>query len=151
MTHVALLLLLAQPAPKTDPVRTLTKRYLEFNRLFVSLDAPGIKKWLQQNATPSFFNRTFDGSTLNANETAASMASEFAVLKSVHADVKLSNFSIHPDHASCSVTSHLTLILKTGAKFKMDSVAVDTWQLARGAWKITGIVTTAQKTTPVTK
>jgi hypothetical protein len=139
-----------QTGPKVNPVQQiLTKRYLEFNKLYVSLDGAGIKKWLVLNTTPSFFNRPGDGSTMDAKETATWLAGQFKQLSSAHADIQLGNFGIHPNHASCSITSHVSYVLKSGAKFKVDSVAVDTWQLVNGMWKLSGIVTTVQKANPV--
>lgn len=147
MSLIAFVLLM-QAGPKVSPVQQiLTKRYLEFNKLYVSLDAAGIKKWLALNTTPSFFNRPGDGSTMDAKETASWMAGQFRQLASAHSDVQLGNFGIHSDHASCSITSHMIYVLKNGTKFKADSVAVDTWQLVNGAWKLAGIVTTVQKAT----
>ena|GEM_PF-6509899 len=147
---LTLALLGAQHGSKPDPVQILlTKRYLDFNQLYLSKDAAGIKKWLVQYAAPSFFNRTADGYTLTVNETASSMAQQFSQTAKVSANIKLANFGIHPNHATCSVSTHLTVTLKTGQKMKVDAVAVDTWEKINGAWKLAGIVTTSQKATPV--
>ncbi len=132
--------------PTQDPVRTLIeKRYADLNRAMVAMDAHRLAEWMNRNAAKGFFYRAGDGSILTADQTLTLMKQEFKSTKAVkRSDYKMTNFSVHPDHASCSVTSHQVVILSGGRRVTIDSTSVDSWVAKNGAWKIASIVTTAE-------
>ncbi len=126
----------------------LKSRYAALNKAIQTINFPAFKQWLADNATSDFFMRSGSGSIDTLSETLSSMKNQFLVLKAVKASTfSIGNLSLHPKQISCSIKSHLDALTKDNRHLVQDSVAVDTWRLVNGKWKLYSLVTTRSKVT----
>ena len=133
--------------PKPPPAKAvIEKRYSELTRAVKSLDGEKVGAWLKGNAAPGFFYRTPSGRSYTAQGMEQFLTGEFATTRAVlRTDSRLTNFSFHPKQVFCTVSSHLVVLLAHDRKVVSDSIAVDTWVLSKGAWKILSIVETSSR------
>jgi hypothetical protein len=126
----------------TEKSNFLKARYASVNQAIQSLSYPKFKTWMESNAASDFSLRAGDG----ISATLAMTRNEFLVLKAVKSSTfRLSNLSIHPDHLSCSIKTHLDAVTKDGSRIVEDTLAVDTWHKAKDSWKLVSVVTTKDK------
>jgi hypothetical protein len=148
MTGILTVLLLHQTTLgvyKQD-VSMLERRYATLNSAIASDSKAGIVKWLHENLAPDFFMRSANGDQFSMATTSKMMEGEMAVINSVKTSKsKVGNVSIHPDHISCSVKTHLDATTKDGKRIVEDSLAVDTWKPLNQKWKLVSIVTTKDR------
>lgn len=146
-----LIVLIALVQPNLDLPKAramLENRYAALSKAFQKVSYPAFHQWMADNAGPNFFFRTGTGQIYATSETLTSMKTEFLVLKSVQASTyKLGNFSIHPDHISCSVKNHLEAMTKDKRRLVSDSLAVDIWKRVNGKWKLESLVITKERNT----
>jgi hypothetical protein len=130
----------------SDRMALLRARYESLNQAMLAASTGKFSAWMTKYAAPDFSLRSSDGNIAGAAATLSLMRSEFLVIKAVKASTfKLTNLSVHPDHTSCTIQTHLSAVTKDGTRIVEDTVAVDTWRLVHSDLKLATVVTTKDK------
>lgn len=136
------LLALQSPGPK----QIIQKRYAELNRAMVGMNAAAVSDWLKHYAAKGFFYVSGAGSSYTADQLGALLQKEFNGTQSVKkAEYRFANFAVHGEKASCSVLSHLVVMVSGGHRVEDDTTAIYNWTQVNGSWKVTSIVTTKEE------